>query len=137
MLFVSTPSPVSTSAPLSQVATVRKVLDSHFPRCVGTNVFQGDKKTPGTCGCDGMQHWYTPSEVAAIVFTFYPDVHAELCGSINSPNPELLYRCLHEIEGAGLNLNQRRINGKSVQKAILGVRLSPHRSPSPQTFWVC
>ena len=114
---------LTSAASLShaQVAAVRKVLDSHFPRCAGTNVVQGDKKTPGTCGCDGRQHWYTPSEVAAIVFTFYPDIHAQLCGSISNPNPEHLSQCLQEIEGEVLTLSQRRINGKPVQKAILGV----------------
>jgi len=104
---------------------VHRLLDAHFPRCDGTVVVQGDAETKGTCGCEGLQHWYSPAEVAALLFAFFPDVYAELCGSVGNPSFENLNRCLQQIEGQPLWLgrdSQRRINRKVVRNAILGVR---------------
>ena len=103
-----------------QVAAVRQVLDGHFPRCKGT-VVQGDNNTRGICGCEGTQHWYSPAAVAALLFTFYPSVYVELCGSVGKPIYEKLNRCLQQIEGEPLWLgrdSQRRINREAVRNAI-------------------
>jgi len=110
------------------VATVHRLLDAHFPRCDGTVVVQGDAETKGTCGCEGLQHWYSPAEVAALLFAFFPDVYAELCGSVGNPSFENLNRCLQQIEGQPLWLgrdSQRRINRKVVRNAILGRSRGP------------
>jgi len=112
---------------------VRAVLDAHFPLCNdGTDVFQGDGQTPGRCGCKGYQHSYSLAELGAVLYTFHPGVHTELCGSIGSPVYNELGRCVQEITGTPLTLGQRKVNSKTVRNHVLGVRRPPREAHAAQ-----
>ena len=109
-----------------QVDAVRRVLEAHFPRCPGTDVVQGDARTPGRCGCPGEQHAYLLPELGALLFCFNPDVYSQVCGSIGNPSYDLLGRCVQAIEGTPLTLGLRAVNKSRVRNAVFGVR-----EPSP------
>ena len=105
-----------------QVDAVRRVLEAHFPRCPGTDVFQGDAQTPGRCGCRGEQHAYLLPEVGALLFCFNPDVYSKVCGSIGNPSYEILGPCVQAVEGTPLTLTLRAVNKIRRHNAVFGVR---------------
>ena len=73
----------------------------------------------------GEQHAYTLAELSAVLYTLHKDTHAELCGSITNCDYKALGRCVQEAEGMALVLGQRKVNGKAVRNAILGVSHPP------------
>jgi len=107
------------------VDAVRRVLEAHFPRCPGTDVVQGDARTPGRCGCPGEQHAYLLPELGALLFCFNPDVYSQVCGSIGNPSYDLLGRCVQAIEGTPLTLGLRAVNKSRVRNAVFGRRRGP------------
>ena len=102
---------------------IEEVLDAHFPRCGGTDVFQGEGKKKGRCGCRGTQHSFLLPELSALLYTFRPDVHRKVFDSVGCQEYKKLSQFVASIDGQDLKLKQRTVNGQpGIRNAIFGVR---------------